>query len=300
MGAAMDLPRLPKWSPKNPLEVIAIFIALIYGICALLLGYAVKSLSEPNQTVMVWFVVLFPVAVLAVFSWLVRNHHKKLYAPGDYRSDDAFHGTPAIANSLGTKLQAEAPENLDEPPAVEDEGEGPDSVPEVIEPAPLPDTPPVQSGGQESIELARSHNAAVSKSIQSAYLAEGLAFQELQKEFNASVRRHINVPSLGGGWITVDGAIETASGLAVVEVRVISSVVNISRRIRETFDRLDKVELNVEAGVKPIAVFVASNDEYIPRIAFSVQRAKDSRHAGLEVRVFSLRELMNKYGFSKY
>jgi len=297
MGAAVDLPRLPKWSPKNPLEVIAIFIALIYGICALLLGYAVKSLSEPNQTVMVWFVVLFPVAVLAVFSWLVRNHHKKLYAPGDYRSDDAFHGTPATANSLGTKLQAEAPENLDEPPAVEDEQ--PDSVPEVIEPAPSPETAHAQRGGQEIMEVAKSHTAVASKSIQSAYLAEGLAFQELQKEFNASVRRHINVPSLGGGKVTVDGAIETASGLAVVEVKVISSGENISRRIRETFERLNRVDFNAGAGVKPIAVFVASDDAYIPRIAFSVQLAKSSRHEGVEVRVFSLRELMNKYGFSQ-
>lgn len=295
----MDLPRLPKWSPKNPLEVIAIFIALIYGICALLLGYAVKSLSESNQTVMVWFVVLFPVAVLAVFSWLVRNHHKKLYAPGDYRSDDAFHGTPATANALGTKLQAEAPENVDELPAIEDEIEGPDSVPEVVEPARSLETAHVQRGDQEIVEIPKSHPAAVSASIQSAYLAEGLAFQELQKEFNASVRRHINVPSSGGGTVTVDGTIETASGLAVVEVKVISSSANVGRRVREVFERLEKVDLNVGSGVKPIAVFVASDDSYIPRIAFSVQLANSSRSSRVEVRVFSLRELMNKYGFSK-
>lgn len=295
----MDLPRLPKWSPKNPLEVIAIFIALIYGICALLLGYAVKSLSESNQTVMVWFVVLFPVAVLAVFSWLVRNHHKKLYAPGDYRSDDAFHGTPATANSLGTKLQAEAPENADESAEIENEVENPDGVQEVPEPARSAEPAHVQRGDQEFMEAAKSHASAASKSIQSAYLAEGLAFQELQKEFNASVRRHINVPALGGGKITVDGAIETPSGLAVVEVRVVSSGANVGRRVKETFDRLDKVDLSAGSGVTPIAVFVASDDVYIPRIAFSVQLNKNSRNSGLHVRVFSLRELMNKYGFSQ-
>lgn len=295
----MDLPRLPKWSPKNPLEVIAIFIALIYGICALLLGYAVKSLSEPNQTVMVWFVVLFPVAVLAVFSWLVRNHHKKLYAPGDYRSDDAFHGTPANANSLGTKLQAEDPEILDETPAVEEYNEVLDAVPEVIQRPPLSETTPAQTVGQELVDEGKRHTADLGKSIQRAYLAEGLAFQELQKEFNASVRRHINVPSLGGGKITVDGAIETSSGLAVVEVKVISSSNNLSRRVRETFTRLAQVDLNAGSGVKPIAVFLASDDEYIPKIAFSVQHAKSSRHAEVEVRVFSLRALMSKYGFSE-
>ena len=34
--------------------------------------------------------ILFPVIVLGAFLWLVVKHHKKLYAPSDYRDDKSF------------------------------------------------------------------------------------------------------------------------------------------------------------------------------------------------------------------
>ncbi|MBK7875554.1 MAG: hypothetical protein IPJ77_07355 [Planctomycetes bacterium] len=74
---------------RNPLGVIALFIVLIYGIAALTLGLN-TSLQGTERTPLVWFLVTFPLLVLGVFSWLVCRHHEKLYAPGDYRSDDVF------------------------------------------------------------------------------------------------------------------------------------------------------------------------------------------------------------------
>lgn len=74
---------------KNPLGIIALFIVLIYGFAALVVG-ASGQLGPEERYPIIWFLVFFPVVVLAVFGWLVSRHYEKLYAPRDYTSDDAF------------------------------------------------------------------------------------------------------------------------------------------------------------------------------------------------------------------
>ena len=73
---------------RNPLGIIALFIVLIYAFAALVVG---AGNLEPNERYpIVLFLVFFPTIVLAVFGWLVSCHHKKLYAPADFESDEAF------------------------------------------------------------------------------------------------------------------------------------------------------------------------------------------------------------------
>ena len=87
-----DLPTFAttaKGLARNPLGIIALFIVLIYGFAALTLGFN-SRLEAAERVPLVWFLVLFPVAVLILFGWLVSRHHEKLYAPSDYRSDDIF------------------------------------------------------------------------------------------------------------------------------------------------------------------------------------------------------------------
>jgi hypothetical protein len=74
---------------RNPLGIIALFIVLIYGFAALTLGINTR-LESAERAPLVWFLVLFPVAVLLLFGWLVSRHHEKLYSPGDFRSDESF------------------------------------------------------------------------------------------------------------------------------------------------------------------------------------------------------------------
>jgi len=74
---------------RNPLGIIALFIVLIYGFAALVTAFA-GSLRASERLPLIWFLVLFPVLVLAVFSWLVSRHGGKLYAPGDYRDEENY------------------------------------------------------------------------------------------------------------------------------------------------------------------------------------------------------------------
>ena len=74
---------------RNPLGIIALFIVLIYSFASLVVGFSDK-LQEVERLPIVWFLVVFPILVLAVFAWLVSHHHAKLYSPADYRQDASF------------------------------------------------------------------------------------------------------------------------------------------------------------------------------------------------------------------
>jgi len=74
---------------RNPLGIIALFIVLIYGFASLVVGFSAQ-LQSTERLPIIWFLVVFPVLVLAVFAWLVSRHHAKLYSPADYRQDASF------------------------------------------------------------------------------------------------------------------------------------------------------------------------------------------------------------------
>jgi hypothetical protein len=75
---------------RNPLGIIAIFIVLVYGFACLLFGFSAGELVSVERQPIIWFVVIFPLIVLALFGWLVSCHHDKLYSPKDYRDDNSF------------------------------------------------------------------------------------------------------------------------------------------------------------------------------------------------------------------
>jgi hypothetical protein len=74
---------------QGPLGIIALFIVLIDAFASLVLGLA-SNIGENNRSILVWFLVLFPVGVFAVFSWLVSRHHTNLYPPQAFRNEQVF------------------------------------------------------------------------------------------------------------------------------------------------------------------------------------------------------------------
>lgn len=73
---------------RNPLGIIALSFVLVYGIAGFI---ATSSNFQPNERyLIIWFLILFPVLVLAVFYRLVTHHHDKLYAPSDFSNEENF------------------------------------------------------------------------------------------------------------------------------------------------------------------------------------------------------------------
>jgi hypothetical protein len=82
VGAAKGLAR-------NPLGIVALFIVLVYGFASLVTAFAGSFTSE-ERLPLIYFLVLFPVVVLAVFAWLVSKHSGKLFAPEDFKNEENF------------------------------------------------------------------------------------------------------------------------------------------------------------------------------------------------------------------
>ncbi len=76
---------------RNPLGIIAIFISLIYGFAGYVLSTSLNNLHGAGERLpLIWFITLFPLFVLGIFTYLVIYHHKKLYAPSDYKDEKNF------------------------------------------------------------------------------------------------------------------------------------------------------------------------------------------------------------------
>ena len=75
---------------QSPLGIIALFIVLIHGFASLVLGLSAADIGETNRSVLVMFLVLFPVVVFFVFAWLVSRHHANLYPPQAFHQEEHF------------------------------------------------------------------------------------------------------------------------------------------------------------------------------------------------------------------
>lgn len=74
---------------RNPLGIIALFIVLVYGFASLVTAFA-ASFTATERLPLIYFLILFPVLVLAVFAWLVSRHSGKLFAPSDFKNEDNY------------------------------------------------------------------------------------------------------------------------------------------------------------------------------------------------------------------
>lgn len=74
---------------RGPLGVISLFIVLVYGFASLVTAFA-SAFSGPERLPLIYFLVIFPVLVLGVFSWLVSQHSGKLYPPDAFKNEEIF------------------------------------------------------------------------------------------------------------------------------------------------------------------------------------------------------------------
>lgn len=74
---------------RNPLGIIALFIVLVYGFASFVTAFA-SSFTHEEKLPLIYFLVSFPVLVLAIFAWLVSTHSGKLFAPADFRNEDNY------------------------------------------------------------------------------------------------------------------------------------------------------------------------------------------------------------------
>lgn len=175
---------------RNPIGIIALFISLIYGFASLLLGATADSLGPDEREPIIWFVVIFPCVVLAVFYFLVSRHHGKLYAPGDYKDDRSFLRTLSY-EEVQSRLEREAEEALPEPSAA--------------------DALTGEPGSTQSQLRTRATDIRTE-----LRLVETLVIGRLEAEFGQRAEREIAVGETGA---VFDAVIHGDKGLTFIEIK---------------------------------------------------------------------------------
>lgn len=74
---------------RNPLGIIALFIVLVYGFASLVTAFA-GSFSPGERAPLIYFLVFFPILVLAAFTWLVSQRSGNLFGPADFKKEENY------------------------------------------------------------------------------------------------------------------------------------------------------------------------------------------------------------------
>jgi tetratricopeptide (TPR) repeat protein len=78
-----------RFSPRNPLGIIALFVFLIEAIATVSLKFVIGTQYIGH---LVWFIILYPTFIALAFFVFLWKKREAFYSPYDFRSDDTFQG----------------------------------------------------------------------------------------------------------------------------------------------------------------------------------------------------------------
>lgn len=259
---------LPKLS-RNPIGIIALFIALIYAIAALVLSFG-SQLDANHRLILIIFLVIFPFIVLFTFYKLVTKHHIKLYAPVDYRSDESFLNT-LDPTDVGKKVEDEIEESFGK-------------------------VAPSNIKSKDKNESQNNFQVGIEK----IKLIEDLVLREMESKFNTAFRRQAGIRVGSGNNIRFDAIGTAGNRYVAIEIKYIREEripIQIIERIIKQANEVSQV-LN-EAG-KEFQLVIAivtdlSLENYTDlKIEFNDLKAKAETSVNFAMINFS--QLKEKYG----
>jgi hypothetical protein len=253
---------------KNPLTIIAIFAGI-----AEISGTAILPFIEgANQSMYVWFLMVFPIILVLLFFITLNFNHKVLYAPSDFRSDENFlkmfdKGT---IKEKAAKLKQEIEEDEDT----------------------VADKSGVFGGDHRGLR----------RDIRYSYiLAEELALGEVSLELKTKFERNVAFNLSQDDRYILDGVSVTDNTFTVVEVkyyrRNISSL-SIRRsldKIRNLFDGV--LQLRPRKSCKLIFAIVTDSSDGWNRVRETAKDLIDQYTFPIDLRLYNLLELEQKYGY---
>jgi len=225
---------------KNPLTVIAIFAAL-----AEVSGTVVLPLLEKDtQHTYVWFLMVFPVFLVASFFYVLYKKHHVMYAPTDFKDDKTF--KELFENSSGSakveKINSETEDVSSEP----------------VGSAEWNASPATETPSQDAISAADT----LRRTFQgNGLLAEELAIAKLSKTIGLKFDRNLAVKGLSPR-LVFDAVATTDDRAVVVEVRFTRQGLMPEALRKEYFERVMRfAETLPEERRKDIEfVFVLATD----------------------------------------
>ncbi|MFA7346503.1 MAG: hypothetical protein WCZ86_01965 [Desulfurivibrionaceae bacterium] len=269
---------------KNPLTIIAIFAAI-----AEISGTVVLPFIAPtNQSLYVWFLIIFPILLIVLFFLTLNFNHKVLYAPSDYQNEDNFLRSLPKATFAEKVLKIEA--EIAEEETVAKDLPKPETVPATI----------VGATTSTTRNSAFSYQTLVRRSTQAAYmLAEDLIFQKLSKEFSTEIQREVKLNSLAGRYI-FDGIVRERGVTTVIEVKYLRNALMSGTQLRDTLARIQQsVKLLPAEQTSNFRVLLAlATDEggvSHGRVAEQIDHYRKDFSFPIEIRFYNLAELEREF-----
>lgn len=258
---------------RNPLTIIAIFAGI-----AEISGTTVLPLIDASlQSTFIWFVMLFPVGLVAAFFATLNWNHSVLYAPSDFRNDDAFLAARSkeFAVARTSKLRDELEDVAQE--------QAPDIADNSLEANVTTTTLPFS---RESLK----------RTLRGTYfLAEELVINKLARELKGSFSKEAMVVG-GNTFHLFDASVSDGGRLTGIEVKYqrdqrvnAQQITNFARRINDFYKQMSVTEKKGFLVLLAVATDApaSTHDEIHRKIGALVQEYD----VPFEVRIFDLKAL---------
>lgn len=227
-----------KGTVKNPLTVIAIFAGT-----AEISGTAILPLLDSGaQSTYIWFLMLFPFTLIALFFITLNWNHKVLYAPSDFKDEDHFVNILQKASLKDQIEELEVQEKAEGEDEEQIELEGKNrniseitnqqldrsesSLPQehenpLVAAIQLAEENTSQISNKETRELHRKLIAAVNRtSRRDSEIAEKLVFEKLENELGVKIEKDMKF-EFGRNRYVFDGVARLGNQLTAIEVRFV-------------------------------------------------------------------------------
>lgn len=275
-----------KGTVKNPLTVIAIFAGT-----AEISGTAVLPLLETNsQSVYIWFLMLFPFTLIALFFITLNWNHRVLYAPSDFKDEDNFinilqkatvkekleKAEEELSDIDGENVETEGGDDYSPPSSVDEKSA---TTSDEIE-TPLAGTGAsfgpanltqayismLQNDDQNYLPKSKEDRALQSEILRFAHrslrndarLAEKLVLEKLENELDIEIETDRKF-EFGHRRYVLDGVIRKGNNLTAIEVRFIRDMkIGLGSILYKSLDQLKSLYLNLsEAQQKEFSLIFA-------------------------------------------
>lgn len=275
---------------RNPLGIIALFIVLVYGIAAFVLGVSSSSLQPNERLPLIYFLVFFPVIVLIVFYRLVSNHHVKLYAPLDFQDKEGFFRALSPLEQK-QKLEEEV-KSIEEDIETEISTHGDHSPGKVNKDYKVP-----KAGNKLlSVEMEGSGILKTISTRHAYVLAEELAFREIETEFGVSVHRQVAI----GRDYGFDGIFMQRGKPIVIEIKYTKRPQVMRMMLRKELDRFSKILRTMKPEPSFLLAIIAEgvNGEQRNIESAKLMKIAEETNLAVQIRIFDFDKLKEKYGFA--
>ena len=265
---------------KNPMTIVALFA----GIAELAGTVVLPFVAGDNQSLYIWYVMLFPVLLVALFFLTLNFNPNVLYAPSDFKDEqnymDLFRPPSATekVRDVEEKLLHDQPTNL----ASGSKSDAPHDADGVMR---------VSDGPTKHII-----NHLLSDVPGGFKLIEDLVVEKLTTEFHVKPRREVALVNAPRSPI-LDAVFEAEEGLIIVEVSFVKEGSYTNDKMRRDLDRFNRSYFALPERVRGnskfllVVVFDLPKDESV-RLNREFETMSSSHPMSVDLRLYSLQELL--------